>query len=118
MKRLFMFSYNPSATDAAILFNFLNGSQDILNWRYPSMPGTVFLLSHLNLSGITALMHAHMTGLNYYIVEFNLSSIQGWGSNDIWSFLIDQPELPPQQPRRGLLSPSMLDSLTKKLPGS
>jgi hypothetical protein len=111
MKRIFIFSYDPFITNVDSLFNFLNGSPDILNWRYPSMPGTVFLVSRLDVVGVGVAIHQHMAGLNYYVAEVSAHSIQGWGQQQIWDFLSNPPELPPQDTRRGLLPPSNAGTL-------
>lgn len=94
MKRVFMFSYNPNSTNAEILFRFLDSSVGIVNWRYPSMPGTIFIVSRLDLTALSNIMHGHMGTLHFYLAEVATHSLHGWGTNEIWDFINNPPELP------------------------
>ncbi len=96
MKRVFIMCYDPmGVVNIGILFKFFDSSSELLNWRAPALPGTVILVSRMQLHELANLLRVHMGGNQFLLAEIGSQSIDGWADPVTWGFIRDAPELPP-----------------------
>ncbi len=90
-------TFNPIQVDIPKLYNYLNASESLLNWHAPGIPGSVFLVSQLNLVALTARLTTHMNGLLFILAEASPHSVNGALSSESWGFIANPPEIAPKQ---------------------
>jgi hypothetical protein len=95
MKRLFLLSFDPFKTDTSRLFEYLNLSPSVLNWRSPGLPGTILIITRLSIPAISDMLRVHMNGLLFMISEISIHNTHGWMYQDIWTFIKEMPDPPP-----------------------
>lgn len=95
MIRVYMMSYDPFTTNVPLLHDYVNKNKEVINWRYPAMPGTLFIASRMGIHGLSQIMQRHMYPLHFFLAEISIHSISGWANQDIWNFIQAPPDVPP-----------------------